>query len=69
MPVCRPMGNGLHEVRTNLSGNRIARVFFYVDKHQRLVLLHGIVKKTKATPETDLELARNNKKRHERGIE
>jgi phage-related protein len=69
MPVCRPMGDGLHEVRTNLSGNRIARVFFYVDKHQRLVLLHGIVKKTKATPETDLELARNNKKRHERGIE
>ena len=28
MPACRPMGDGLHEVRTNLPGNRIARVFF-----------------------------------------
>ncbi len=67
MPACRPMGDGLHEVRTNLSGNRIARVFFYVDRQQRLVLLHGILKKTRATPESDLELARQNKKRHERG--
>jgi phage-related protein len=69
MPVCRPMGDGLHEVRTTLSGNRIARVFFYVDKRQRMVLLHGILKKTRATPEADLELARQNKKRHERGVE
>lgn len=69
MPVCRPMGDGLHEVRTNLSSNRIARVFFYVDKRQRMVLLHGILKKTQATPEADLKLARDNKKRHERGVE
>ena len=32
MPTCRPMGDGLHEIRTNLPRNRIARVFFYVDK-------------------------------------
>jgi phage-related protein len=69
MPVCRPIGDGLHEVRSNLSGNRIARVFFYVDRQQRMVLLHGILKKTRATPEADLELARLNKKRHERGIQ
>jgi phage-related protein len=28
MPTCKPMGNGLHEVRTDLSNNRIARVLF-----------------------------------------
>jgi protein phosphatase len=28
MPTCRPMGDGLHEVRTRLPGNRIVRVFF-----------------------------------------
>lgn len=28
MPACRPLGNGLHEVRASLAGNRIARVFF-----------------------------------------
>ena len=69
MPTCRPMGDGLHEVRTALSGNRIARVFFYVDRNQRMILLHGILKKTKATPTTDLELARTNKRKHERGLE
>jgi Phage derived protein Gp49-like (DUF891) len=26
MPLCRPMGNGLWEVRSNLPGDRIARV-------------------------------------------
>jgi phage-related protein len=68
MPTCRPLGDGLYEVRTNLSGNRIVRVFFYVDKNQRMVLLHGIVKKTQATPGSDLELARQNKRKHERGL-
>ncbi len=68
MPICRALGRGLNEVRTNLPGNRIARVFFYVDRQQRMVLLHGIVKKTQATPEADLLLARKNMARHERGL-
>jgi len=41
MPACRPMGDGLHEVRTDLPRNRIARVLFYVDAKERMVLLHG----------------------------
>jgi len=69
MPTCRPMGDGLHEVRTSLPGNRIARVFFYVDRAQRMILLHGILKKTMATPPNDLELARNNKRKHEKALE
>jgi phage-related protein len=68
MPTCRPMGGGLHEVRTSLPGNRIARVFFYVDRLQRMILLHGIIKKTMATPPNDLELARNNKRKHEKAL-
>ena len=28
MPLTRPLGHGLHEVRSNLEGNRIARVIF-----------------------------------------
>jgi phage-related protein len=68
MPTCRPMGDGLHEVRTNLSGNRIARVMFYIDKRQRMVLLHAFVKKTQATPPDELELAKANKRKHERGV-
>jgi len=61
MPLCRPMGKGLWEVRTNLPGKRTARVLicFYRD---RLVALHGFIKKTRATPEDDLALARKRQK-------
>jgi phage-related protein len=68
MPACRPMGEGLHEVRTNLPGNRIARILFYVDREGRRVLLHGFLKKTRTTPASDLDLAKANKRRHERGL-
>jgi len=68
MPVCRSLGKGLYEVRTNLPGNRIARVLFYIDKRSRMVLLHGFIKKTRRTPDEDLELARSNKSKHERGL-
>ena len=68
MPTCRPLKNGLHEVRTNLAGNRIARVFFYVDGKQRMVLLHGMIKKTRATPAIDLDLALRNLRKHEEGL-
>src|SRR5581483_7233987 len=46
MPVCRSLGDGLHEVRIGLLGGRIARVFFYVDRLQRMILLHGMMKKS-----------------------
>ena len=56
MPLCRPMGKGLWEVRTDLPGNRTSRVLicFY---QGCLVALHGFIKKTRATPEDDLALA------------
>jgi len=57
MPVCRPLGDGLYEVRSSLSQNRIARVLFYIDTKGRMVLLHGFIKKTQKTPQQDLELA------------
>ena len=68
MPVCRPLGGGLHEVRSNLAHSRIARVFFYIDRKGRMVLLHGFIKKTPTTPDGDLAVARKNKDKHERGL-
>ena len=69
MPVCKPLGDGIYEVRTTLAQNRIARVLFYVDKKGRMVLLHGFVKKTRKTPDEDLDLARRNKNKHQRGLQ
>ncbi|MBM3784539.1 MAG: type II toxin-antitoxin system RelE/ParE family toxin [Acidobacteria bacterium] len=57
MPLCRPMRDGLWEVRTDLPTNRTARVLICVQS-SRLVALHGFIKKAKTTPNQDLELAR-----------
>lgn len=55
-PQCAPLGNGLWEVRSNLTGGRIARVIFCMgDGH--MILLHAFVKKTQQTPKSELELA------------
>lgn len=61
MPLCRPMGTGLWEIRTDLPTKRTARVLlcFYRD---HLVALHGFIKKTRATPDEDLALARKRQK-------
>lgn len=61
MPLCRAMGRGLWEVRTDLSGNRTARVFLCIDEGV-LVALHAFVKKTRETPGEALALARSRQK-------
>jgi phage-related protein len=61
MPLCRPMGKGLWEVRTDLPGNRTARVLISPYRGH-LVALHGFIKKTRATPEDDLTLTRGRQK-------
>ena len=61
MPVCRSLGRGLYEIRSDLTSRRIARVIFCV-ADGRMVLLHGFIKKTQKTPKADLELALKRKK-------
>lgn len=58
MPLCRSIKSrkGLWEIRTNLPGGRIARVFFCVHQ-ETMVLLHGFIKKTQKTPAGELNLA------------
>lgn len=65
MPVCRPMGKGLFEVRTSLPTDRIARVLFCIGE-DRMVLLHGFIKKSRKTPKSDLDLARTRRRTLER---
>ena len=64
MPTCRPMGNGLYEIRTNLPPGRIARVLFCIYESQ-MILLHGFIKKTQKTPSQDLNLGKQRKKKLE----
>ena len=65
MPLTRPLGGGLWEVRTDLPMNRTARVLFCFCR-EHLVALHGFIKKTRATPKADLAIARYRQKELER---
>jgi phage-related protein len=55
MPLVRKMSPDLWEVRINLS-NKIARVLFTI-KNQKMILLHGFIKKSQKTPNKELEIA------------
>ncbi|WMS45380.1 type II toxin-antitoxin system RelE/ParE family toxin (plasmid) [Acuticoccus sp. MNP-M23] len=58
MPLCRSISGvkGLWEIRTNLSNGTIGRVFF-CSHHGSMVLLHGFIKKSQATPAKEIETA------------
>lgn len=56
MPLVRKLEPNLWEVRTPVTDG-IARVIFTVIGN-RMVLLHGFIKKSQKTPKPDLEIAR-----------
>jgi len=61
MPLCRSLGSGLWEVRSQLTQGRISRVLFCI-QNGRMVLLHAFIKKTQKTSDADLALALKRKK-------
>ncbi len=61
MPLCRPLGSGLWEVRTDLPTKRTARVLLCLHA-EHLIALHGFIKKSRTTPDADLALARKRQK-------
>jgi phage-related protein len=67
MPHVRPLGDGLHEVRSSLPQG-IARVLFVVDAGD-MVLLHGFVKKTQKTLPEALALAEKRRRDYEQNKE
>ncbi len=65
MPLCRAMGSGFWEIRTDLPTKRTARVLLCLYR-EHLVALHGFIKKTRTTPDEDIVLVRKRKKELER---
>ncbi|MFL9865342.1 type II toxin-antitoxin system RelE/ParE family toxin [Paraburkholderia fungorum] len=57
MPLVRKMGKDLWEIRIHLP-RRIARVLFTLVAGD-IALLHGFIKKSQATPQEDLDLAKD----------
>jgi phage-related protein len=63
MPLCRSLGEGLWEVRSHLPSDKIARILFCV-ADERIVVLHGFIKKSQKTPDEDLALAYKRKREY-----
>ena len=64
-PLCVSLTGYLcmYEVRSNVTAGRIARVFFTVSG-RTMVLLHGFIKKSRATPAKELVLANRRMKEY-----
>jgi len=56
MPLARKMENGLWEFRSHISAG-IARTFFTIFD-DKIVLLHGFVKKSRKSPTKELAIAK-----------
>lgn len=63
-PLSRPMGNGLFELRINVSGDA-TRIFYFFYKGKRIVLTNGFIKKTNKTPHREIEVALSRKREWE----
>jgi len=62
MPVVRPLGGKLFEVRSILTDRSYARVIFTIFQ-SNMVLLHGFFKTSSKTPKRELNLAKNRMKK------
>ncbi len=61
-PLVDNLGDGIWEVRSRLD-SRIARTLFCI-VDEEIVLLHGFMKKTRKTPQNELNLAKKRKQQY-----
>lgn len=61
MPYTKAMGDGLFEIRAR-GAEGVGRAFYCYLVGQRVIILHGFIKKTQATPEKELAIARKRQK-------
>jgi phage-related protein len=59
-PLSKPVGDGLFELRH--VGKLNTRVFYFFMRSRRIILVHGIRKKTRALPARDRQIALERKK-------
>lgn len=66
MPHSRAMGDGLFEVRPR-GREGIGRALYCFVVGHRIIILHAFIKKTQATPEQELKIARKRLKEVQNG--
>jgi phage-related protein len=66
LPYTKAMGGGLFEIRAK-GQEGIGRAFFCTLVGQRIVILHGFIKKTDKTPKHELDIAKQRMKEIKHG--
>lgn len=66
LPYTKPFGEGLFEIRAR-GAEGIGRAFFCTLVGQRIVILHGFIKKKQQTPSKELMIARKRLKEVQHG--
>jgi len=66
LPRTRAMGRGLFEIRAR-GAEGIGRAFFCTLKGERIIVLHSFIKKSQATPDSELRIARERQKKVQHG--
>jgi phage-related protein len=61
LPYTKAFGDGLFEIRAR-GQEGIGRAFFCTMVGKRVVILHGFIKKTQATPPDEIKIARKRMK-------
>ena len=57
-PLCKPVRNGLWELRSSLpSGNEARLVYFFHSSSRFLIVVNAFIKKTQRMPPAEIELA------------
>ncbi|KIC73611.1 Uncharacterized protein DB41_JD00020 [Neochlamydia sp. TUME1] len=64
LPLVRNLGGKLWEIRSSIP-NGIARIIFIISTN-KMVLLHGFIKKTQKIPSQDFKLAKERIKNYEK---
>lgn len=67
MPLCRPLGNALYEVRSSLPSRKEARLIFFQEAED-LVVVSGFIKKTQKTPDEEISKARGRQREFMAGL-
>jgi len=66
LPYTKAMGGGLFEIRAK-GQEGIGRAFFCTLVGQRIIILHGFIKKTDKTPKRELDIAKQRMKEIKHG--
>jgi len=61
MPLCRPLRDGIYEVRSSLPTRKETRVLFFQNGNE-LIIVAGFIKKTTRTPPDQMDLVLSRKR-------